>query len=199
VPKHKTDISKAELLNRYQGSLAINGDRDAFERLYRRWHERFFRVALRLSGHRDEAQDVMQDAALTLAKNIHKLDDPDKFSAWAFTIIRRRAADHIKRNIKRRDIRDRVISEGSLLQDNGKTETALDDTLDLKRALARLNEADRLLLTLFYIEGLTGPELSAVLDIPLGTVKSRLFAAREALKSVYIQSTPQKGDTHAGF
>jgi RNA polymerase sigma-70 factor (ECF subfamily) len=199
VTPAENDISKAVLLDRYQTSLAIDGDRDAFERLYKRWHKRFFRVALRLMKHHEEAQDVMQDAALTLAKNIHKLDNPDRFSTWAFTIIRRRAADHIQRNIKRRETRDRVETELSSRPPVTQNTDWAAERMDLQRALMDLPEQDRLLLTLFYIEGLTGAELSAILDIPLGTVKSRLFTARDKLKSVYDTITPQKGDHYAGL
>ena len=89
-------------LDIFQVGQATAGDRRAFDLLYRRWHPRLLRLASRLTGHADQAQDVLQEAALTIARDIHKLQEPSKFSAWAYTIIRRRAADHINKAVQQR-------------------------------------------------------------------------------------------------
>jgi RNA polymerase sigma-70 factor (ECF subfamily) len=65
------------------------------------------------------------------------------------------------------------------------TELGPDTKMSLRQALAHLPETDRLMLTLFYVEGLRGTEIAAALGIPLGTVKSRLFTARQKLKTIY--------------
>lgn len=173
-----------DVLDAYQAGLASEGDREAFELLYRRWHPRGLRLAQRLTRNPDEARDVMQDAALTIARDIRKLKDPARFSAWAFTIVRRRAADHIDRAVRRRN------AEASAEAPEG--EQGSDEALSLKQALAHLPDSERLILTLFYLDGFRGHEIAASLGLPLGTVKSRLFAARKSLKSVYT-----KGDDHA--
>ena len=164
-------------LDAYQAGLAAQGDRRAFELLYRRWHPRGLRLAQRLTRNRDDARDVMQDAALTIARDISKLRDPARFSAWAYTIVRRRAADHIERAVRRRtveaDVPDPVPLSGP------------DSALALKQALARMSATDRTLLELFYIDGFRGREIADALGLPLGTVKSRLFAARARLKHIY--------------
>jgi len=167
-------------LDAFQAAQASEGDAVAFDLLYRRWHPRMLRLAQRLTGHPDEARDVMQDAALTLARDIHKLRDPARFSAWAYTIIRRRAADHIDRAVRRRAQVSNVAIEAA----PPKTE----EELSLRQALSKLPEADRLMLVLFYVDGLRGTEIAAALGMPLGTVKSRLFAARNRLKSTYNET-----------
>lgn len=164
-------------LDLYQVGLAVEGDRQAFELLYRRWHPRLLRLAGRLTGNPDEARDVMQDSALTIARDIHKLRDPALFSAWAYTIIRRRAADHIDRSVRAR----KIVSQ----MDPYRAEPDQEGALSLRQALSQIPEKDRLILTLFYVDGLTGSELAAALGIPLGTLKSRLFTARAKLKSIY--------------
>jgi len=180
-------------LDSYQAALAIAGDKRAFSLLYKRWHPRFLRFACRLSGNTDEAQDILQDAAIKIAGNIHKLQHPARFSAWAYTIIRRRAADQIKANIRRRNIHAQ-ISEEALKADiiSGHDEDHI-QRLSLKQALSRLDETDRLLLTLFYLDGLTGTEMAAAIGLPLGTIKSRLFTARKKLHA-HMQPNPQTGD-----
>jgi RNA polymerase sigma-70 factor (ECF subfamily) len=91
-----------DALDSYQAGLARDGDGHAFDLLYRRWHPKLLRLATRLTRNPDEAQDVMQDAALTMARNIRKLKDPALSSAWACTIVRRRTADHIDKAVRRR-------------------------------------------------------------------------------------------------
>lgn len=76
--------------------LAKLGDREAFAQLYTAWHPRLLRFALRRCGDMELARDAMQDAALTMARNIHRLKDPASFSPWAYTIVRRRVADRMR-------------------------------------------------------------------------------------------------------
>lgn len=145
------------------------------------------RLALRLTGNRDDAQDVVQDAAISLSKSIGRLDDPRRFSAFCYAIIRRRSVDKIRRNIKTRKLGDAVADLPQ--PDALDTESAL----ALRQALAKLGECERLMLTLFYVDGYTGAELSAALDVPIGTVKSRLYTARAKLKKS-INPPSRKGD-----
>lgn len=172
----QTQLSEA--LDLYQAGLAIEGDQRAFDLLYRRWHPKLLRLAQRLTGQADEARDVMQDAALVIARDIHKLRDPSRFSAWAYTIVRRRAADYINRAVRAR----KAAAQAQIPPVENDAEAAL----SLRQALVQLPETDHLMLTLFYIDGLKGTEIAAALGIPLGTVKSRLFKARANLKSIYV-------------
>lgn len=177
----------AKALDSFQAAKARAGDRRAFELLYKRWHPPLLRFAMRQTGHAESAKDVMQDAAMAMAKNIHRLNDPDMFSSWAYTIVRRRCADHIKANIKDRNLKKTFAEEQNVAASAQTTEA-----ISIRQGLAKLPETERLLLTLFYVEGLTGAELAAALDLPLGTIKSRLFTARQHLKHLY--ETPSKGD-----
>lgn len=175
-------------LDLYQVGLAADGDGRAFDLLYRRWHPKLLRLAVRLTGNVDEGRDVMQEAALTISRDIHKLRDPARFSAWAYTIVRRRAADHIDRAVKNR------TSIAELPPHNIDSDS--DTQLSLRQALSQLPETERLMLTLFYVDGLRGTEMAAALGIPLGTLKSRLFAARKKLKDIY---DTKEGNQNDGF
>lgn len=175
----QTDMTLRQTLDAYQAGLASSGDRAAFEALYRRWHPKGLRLAQRLTRNSVDARDVMQDAALTIARDISKLRDPARFSAWAYTIVRRRSADFIDRAVRRRegeaDSLDRAADLGP------------DAALSLRDALAKLPEVDRLMLELFYRDGFKGREIADALGLPLGTVKSRLFAARQRLKAIHTK------------
>jgi len=177
---HGENDKLPKALDEYQAVLACAGDIQAFTLLYKRWHPKLLRFAYRMTRDADAAQDVMQDAAMTMAKNIGKLKDPAKFSAWAYTIVRRRSADYIQRQIKDRNIKMRFQEEQALPLLN-----VADEALSLKQALARLMPEDQILLKLFYIDGMRGAEMSEAMGVPLGTVKSRLFTARGKLKIIY--------------
>ena len=185
MSKAKTKADLAKALDAYQASLAVAGDRKAFEGLYRRWHPKGMRLAQRLTGNAEEAKDVMQEASMTIAKNIHRLEKPEQFSAWAYTIIRRRAADHIRSAIKAREASVRAAPyQESPPQSSAETD------LSLRQALSHLSLEERALLSLFYVDGFTGRDIAQALGIPLGTVKSRLFKARENLKQYYQPVPP---------
>lgn len=181
---HQKQTRVSDALDAYQAGLAVEGDARAFALLYKRWHPRLMRLALRLTRNPSDAQDVMQDAALTIARDIHKLRDSAHFPGWACTIVRRRAADHIGREVRQREGETDMPGRDA---DAASPEAAL----SLKQALERLPDTDRLMLKLFYLDGFRGREIAASLGIPLGTVKSRLHAARQALKTIYTE-----GDDH---
>jgi len=185
VTQTRKDQRLSSALDVYQASLAQQGDRQAFDLLYRRWHPKLLRFACRLTRNGDEARDVMQDAALVIARDIGKLRAPEQFSAWAYTIVRRRAADHIHRAVRAREVaRDMPVQD--------ERDDAADRDLTLRQALSELAEAERLMLTLFYVDGLQGREMAAALGIPLGTLKSRLFTARQKLKAIYNETEGDK-------
>lgn len=169
-----------EALDEYQATLAVGGDRKAFALLYKRWHPKLLRFAFRKTGEVEAAQDVMQNAALTMAKDIYRLKDPSVFGAWAFMIVRRRAADFLKSKIRAREVQSELAR-----QPEPDTSVGSEDALSLKQALRALPNADRQLLTFFYVDGMKISEIAAGLCVPAGTIKSRLFTAREKLKSVY--------------
>lgn len=173
-------------LDIYQVGLAVEGDRRAFDLLYRRWHPQLLRFANRLTRNADEARDVMQEASLTIARDIHKLRDIEHFSAWAYTIVRRRAADHIDRAVRAR----RILTEMPVPD----SQAGPDGAISLRQALAHLPDKDRLMLTLFYVDGLSGTEIAAALGIPIGTLKSRLFTARQKLKAIYETDEGDRND-----
>ena len=181
----KTKAELVQSLDAYQASLAAAGDKNAFESLYRRWHPKGMRLAQRLIGNAEEAKDVMQEASMTIAKNIHRLEKPDQFVAWAYTIVRRRAADHIRLAIKARKTSDRAAQYEIEL-----APSSPEEGLSLKQALLNMPDDEKLLLKLFYLDGFTGAEIAKALGVPLGTVKSRLFKARHHLKH-YYQSVPR--------
>ncbi len=159
----------------------MDGDRDAFDRLYRRWHPRLLRHAHRLTGHMEDGRDVMQEVAMALVHNIHRLRDPEQFGPWAYTIVRNRAASFITRSVRDRDLKRAAADE---VQTQG-PDIADERAGDLMALIATLPIADREVLSAYYSDGMTVTEIAACLAIAPGTVKSRLHTARSHLKTAF--------------
>ena len=154
---------------------------EAFEHLAKRWHPRLLRHAYRLTGDSEGARDAVQEAWVAIARGLHRLEDPARFGGWALRITQRRCVDWIAR-------RRRTRSRTAHLEAASTAEVARtveDDAVTRARdALRHLDPQRRALMSMFYVEGLSVVEIAHVLEIPIGTVKSRLYAARERLRAI---------------
>jgi RNA polymerase sigma factor (sigma-70 family) len=152
----------------------------AFERLALRWHPRLMRHARRLTGDADGAQEAVQETWVAIARGLGRLADPAAFGAWALRITGRRCADWIAR---RRRMRQRFAGLEAAADVPTPTEERADDLSSVREALRGLGPGQRALLAMHYIEGLSLLEIAGALGVPLGTVKSRLYHARERLRA----------------
>jgi RNA polymerase sigma-70 factor (ECF subfamily) len=142
-----------------------------------------YRVAQSVLRSTADAEDVAQEALLRAYRKFHRLRDPTRFRAWLVRIAYRLALDRL-RAAKRRELRE----ADSALPGHGAAAPTVEDLAAstefrarLERALDELPERLRLVLLLAAMQGLTLAEVSGMLGIPMGTVKSRLFFARKQL------------------
>jgi len=156
------------------------GSAKAMEMLVRRWQKRLWHHAYRLIGDSEGAWDVMQETWLGIIKGLRKLHDPANFKAWAYRITTNKSIDWMK---KAKAARQVGIEE---IQDH--QHKAQKDT-GVKELLERLDFRKRVVLSLYYFEELSISEISTVLKIPTGTVKSRLTGARKELKELWQKHT----------
>jgi RNA polymerase sigma-70 factor, ECF subfamily len=165
--------------------LMASGDRDAFGRFYDRYASLAFTVALRLLGSRSDAEDLVQEVFLQGWRQAQSYS-PERGSpeAWLITMIRSRGIDKL-RSIRRKDMRtlapDEPARDGKGAQMEPPTD-ASEAKLTDGGVLARLPEAQRIVLELAYFDGLTQSEIAARLREPLGTVKTRMRAGLERLR-----------------
>lgn len=152
----------------------------AFERLAARWHPRLLRHARHLTGDADGAQEVVQEAWVAIARGLGRLRDPAAFGAWALRITGRRSADWIAR---RQRMRRRFTGLDSAADVPAAPDAPADDLALLRSTLRTLDPAQRALLAMHYLDGLPLREIAAALNVPVGTVKSRLSHARERLRA----------------
>lgn len=169
--------SSSSVLDEYLVIESRLGDAQAFSRLVRRWHSRFLRHAHRFTRDMDAARDVTQDSWIAIMRGLRSLRDPALFRAWAFRIVANKARDWVRREqARRRAGEDVEVAETS---DPSRRSGA---NRRLRAALESLEPGQRTVLTRFYLEEMSVREIADSLDIPAGTVKSRLFYARNALR-----------------
>jgi RNA polymerase sigma-70 factor (ECF subfamily) len=157
------------------------GQRDSFDLLIARWHEPLWRYARRLSDDPDTADEVVQDVWLRVVRGIARLRDPASLRAWLFGIARRVLMDRLRKKYGEAGL---VALDGDEIPAPADTSN-LEDAIDVMHGeLAQLPVTEREVLELFYLQGLSLSELAEILGIPVGTVKSRLFRARHALRQL---------------
>jgi len=168
-------------------ALAREGDRAAREELFRRHWGVAYRVAYRLLGHEQDAHDAVQDSLLKANVHLDAFDGRSEFRTWLLRIVTNSARDSGRKRRRRPSL---GLGDG---ESNGVEPAFEDDPAqglhrnDLRRsidaALDRLTPSTRKTFVLFAEAGLSYKEISEVLDVPIGTVMSRLHYARHKLQS----------------
>ena len=142
-----------------------------------------FRVAYAVLRHREDAEDVAQEAFLRAHGHSHALRDRTRFRAWLVRVAWRLALDR-QRSDRRRLRRDTAACNSSPMATTEAVALVNESNGRLLAAVARLPNKLRLTLVLAAIEGYETREVAALLSVPEGTVKSRLFLARKKLKEM---------------
>ncbi len=175
--------SREQTLDEYLVLRVQEGSRTAFTQLVTRWQDRLWRHAFRLTGREDAAWDVLQESWVGVTRGLTTLRDPASFRRWAYTIVTRAATSRLRREgceepAPADEIEARSVDDA----EPGERTEREEAVATLRVALRRLPRDQRTLLSLHYFESFALWELAEILDIPKGTVKSRLHHARQHLK-----------------
>ena len=149
-----------------------NGDRKGFNLLFHRWNKKLLRHAIRQVKSHHIAKDVVQNSWIAILKGLNTLKEPSHFGPWAMRIVYYKAIDHLRKQ-KRKELKSTLSNDE--IQEDPRIQSIL-------TGLNALPENHKQMLTLFYLEEMSVVEIAYILNIPPGTVKSRLFHAREFLK-----------------
>ncbi|MFN2419196.1 MAG: RNA polymerase sigma factor [Candidatus Limnocylindria bacterium] len=157
---------------------AQGGDRSAFGELAASFGDRLYAVAFRILRDADLAQDAAQEAIVSIWRDLRALREPDRFETWAYRILVRACYREARRGRTRGPhlyaVPDPSVEDHAM---------ALANRDELERVFARLTPDQRAVVALQYYLGMSHPEIADVLDIPVGTVGSRLHAAKRALRA----------------
>ena len=158
----------------------VDGDQRAFDELMRRHEDRVFAVCLRVMGDREQALDASQETFVTLYRKAHLYKEEAAFSTWLYRVAVNTCYDQHRRRSRQRT---ETIPEGMEPADPtaGDAFESVELRPDLEAALASIPIDFRTAVILSDLEGMPLQEIATLLDVPLGTVKSRIFRGRRQL------------------
>jgi RNA polymerase sigma-70 factor (ECF subfamily) len=173
------------------------GDVDAFEVLVERYQEKMLTTAYRMLGDYDDACEVVQETFLSAYRSIRDFRSESRFSTWLFSIV----MNHSRNRLKKRQARARreVLSlddpdgpgecAGLHLPEESVLDRLDQNTRDekVRECIGALDGEHREVLVLRDIEGCSYEEIANILELPGGTIRSRLFRARNALKNRLVK------------
>ncbi len=173
---NRVDRSVEQIVDEILVMDCQSGSAKAMEILVSRWQKRLWRYAFRLTADCEAAWDITQESWLGIIRGISRLNDAARFRSWAYRIVTNKTNDWIKKSraVKRTDITQLADHQQPEKKDTG-----------VRELLERLDMRKRVVLSLYYFEQLTVPEIAAALKIPKGTVKSRLHNAGNELKELW--------------
>ncbi|MEO7660662.1 MAG: RNA polymerase sigma factor [Pyrinomonadaceae bacterium] len=154
----------------------LNGETDAFRHLVEGYQKQAVGHAVAILGNREDALDAVQEAYVDAFWSLKTFDPARRFYPWFYVLLRNRC---YKMTAKRRETESieetEIIAPSATLPD--------EERFALERALLALDKNDREIITLKYLDGLSYDEIAERLEIPKGTVMSRLFYARRQLQA----------------
>jgi RNA polymerase sigma-70 factor (ECF subfamily) len=163
----------------------LEGQRDAATGLVDRYQKRLYNLALRLLANAQDAEDVTQTVFFNAFEKLRTFDPRYRFFSWIYRMTVNESLNVLKRPSRRRMValEDTPQLPAPATRSSGATEAR--DRID--QALTRLKPDDRAVVVLKYLESFSYEEIADMLDIPVRTVKSRLFTARERLRLTLLE------------
>ena len=164
----------------------LNGDQLAWEQIVRQYWRKVFNVAYKFVGKHDEAEDLTQDIFLKIFKSLDTFDRRANFQTWLISVSRNLCIDHYRSVRKERETIDRDVDTGELAPASPEPGPVAaleqrDRVTLLRQALARLPDTLRSAVVMRDIQELSYQEIANRLDLPEGTVKSRINRGRTEL------------------
>lgn len=152
-----------------------------------------YNLAFRLTQNKPDAEDLVQEAVLRAYRNFAKFEEGTNFKAWVITILRNIFINEYRKRMKEPGMIDfeEVSDFISLPKISGAQEEIFSE--NIKSSIDKLPEELRTTVTLFYVEDFSYKEIAKIMDVPVGTVMSRLYTARQVLKGHLARSAKEEG------
>ena len=179
VQRVTTEVDDSDLIRR-----VATGDRAAFEQIYLRYHRRLCRFLMRFSHHYDLAEEIINDTLHVVWKKAGDFRGGSQVSTWILGIAYRRAMKTYKRRDLQREVEAREAREAPL---DVNEDAARERSEWLAHGLAQLPLEQRMVIEMAYFLGHSCEEIAQVMDCPVNTVKTRMFAARRRLRELLPQ------------
>ena len=171
-----------------------SGDVGAVTDLVKRWQPALIGYAKIVTRDADLAAEAVQESWISSTRAIHKLQDPARFRPWLYRIVHNQCIDSLRDLQKHHKTNAAQVHEGHIKQTTENLE-AVEHKEHINHILAKMPETQRAILTLFYLSELNINEIAELLKLPEGTVKSRLYTARETFRHLSVKTNAQPDET----
>jgi RNA polymerase sigma-70 factor (ECF subfamily) len=154
---------------------------EQFQASVQEWYDPLYRFAWSLCKDPDDANDLTQNAFYKLASKGDQIADPGKIKSWLFSVVHREFLDQYRRAKRFPQTSLELVAEPSARQNSAANRL---DAETMMRAMGSLDEKFRAPLTLFYLQHFSYKEIASALELPMGTVMSRLRRAKDQLREL---------------
>lgn len=162
------------------------GDIGAIEELIHTFETRLFYYIRRLVNNEEDAWEILQETWLKIISSLNRLRNPKMLPAWIYRIARNTAISRVRQNIAERNLIADIDSEPQPANIGMElaNEISSFDVDRVHQALSRLSFPHREVLTLYFLEDLSLNEIAELIEVPVGTIKSRVYHAKLALRKI---------------
>jgi RNA polymerase sigma-70 factor (ECF subfamily) len=158
------------------------GDQKAIAQLVKRWHLKFCNKAFWIVKDVNMSKDIAQESWRTIMDKLHTLKKPASFKSWALRIVYSKSLDALRERSRKHAKESEFSNTQGSFDEENKDNTEVKEAL--LKAVKGLTDEQQVVLRLFYTEDYSLKDISKLLNISVGTTKSRLFHARENLKKI---------------
>ena len=158
------------------------GQKEALEELISNWEKRLFYYIHRLVEDEQESWSILQEVWVKVLQNIKRIREPRKLPVWLYSITRKTVMSHLREKYSQKELVEK--EEDNLKTEDFDSQNNFDNAEQVHYGLGKISLSHRDILTLFFLQDLSLEEIARILQIPKGTVKSRLYYAKQALKNI---------------
>lgn len=158
---------------------SINGDQEAFAQLVDRYKNALYHHCFAIVHHEDVAEEIAQDTFITAYYKLSKYRSEYRLSTWLFKIATNKALNYIKKN-RHETMANNAVIEAIVSKNRQPEEQALDT--ELHAAVDKLQPRYRIVISLYYWQGLSYQDIAEILAVPIGSVKGWMNRAKSQLR-----------------
>ena len=176
---------------------ALKGDMQSFEELMYQYEKKVYNVALRVFKNPEDAKDISQDVFIKIYKNLDKFDNKSSFSTWIYRITTNTCIDELRKRKGKETVsidNDNEYDEGRFKREFADNEPTPEEKViskegesEIIKSMNTLSDEHRTIIVMRDIEGLSYTEISEIIGVSIGTVKSRISRARLQLKNIILK------------
>lgn len=175
---------------------SISGDVQSFEILISRYQKMAYNIAYRIMGNEEDAKDMAQESFIKIFRYIKNFRMDSSFSTWMYRIVMNTCKDELRKKKLKVISIDKPIetSDGSMqmdIEDKSRTPEELleskETSEEVQEALSQISDNNRIVVVLRDIKGFSYSEISDIIEVPVGTIKSRINRGRHELKTLLIK------------